>query len=402
LAYLQFTSGSTRFPRAVMINQKTVMNNLSNLIGLVTRIEHRDRAVSWLPFYHDMGLAGMVLAPMASQISVDYLSPRDFGMRPRLWLELMSRNRATISFGSARGYCLARQRLRPKDVIVLDLSAWRLAAVGSETIDPATMIRFAETLAPAGFDPRALVVGYGMAECSLAVSFTQPGRGLVVDRVEPGLLADRGRAAVTLPGSPARHFASCGSPMPGYEVEVRNQQGSVLPERHIGSLHIRGPSVMSGYFGDENATRKVLSADGWLDTGDFAYIAGDQIFVTGREKDQLVINGRRLWPRDLEGIAERQPEVRTGDAAAVAIPDERGGNQAVLLLQSRQPEKDRRSGLSLRIHRHIRRDLGIDCHIEPVPRHTLPRTTSGKLARAKARQEYLNRMARTDKILRYA
>ena len=162
LAYLQLTSGSTRFPRGVMISQKTVMNNLSNLIGLVTRVQERDRAVSWLPFYHDMGLVGMVLAPMASQISVDYLSPRDFAMRPRLWPKLMSQNRATISFGSALGYQLCRQRLRPKDIKELDLSAWRLAAVGSETINPETMIQFAKTLAPAGFSKNALVVGYGM------------------------------------------------------------------------------------------------------------------------------------------------------------------------------------------------------------------------------------------------
>jgi fatty-acyl-CoA synthase len=403
LAYLQFTSGSTRFPRGVMISQKTVMNNLSNLIGLVTRSGERDRAVSWLPFYHDMGLAGMVLAPMASQISVDFLSPRDFAMRPRLWPKLISQNQATISFGSALGYQLCRQRLRPKDIKELDLGNWRLAAVGSETIDPETMTRFAAALAPAGFNEKALVVGYGMAECSLAVSFSQPGKGLVVDHIDSDLLAaNRQARPVNIGASAAKSVVNCGQPMPAYEIQVRDDQGQVLPERQIGRLYVRGPSVMSGYFDNQDATGDALSDDGWLNTGDLAYIADNHIFITGREKDLLIVNGRWVWPQDLESIAEQQTEVRMGDAAAISVPGEEGQDCAVLLLQCRKPDQTKQSGLALRIQRLIRRKIGIDCKIELVPRHTIPRTTSGKLARARARQEYLERMARTDKIVRFA
>ena len=407
LAYLQFTSGSTRFPRGVMISQQTVMNNLSNLIGLVTGVQDSDRAVSWLPFYHDMGLVGMVLAPMASQISVDYLSPRDFAMRPRLWPRLMSQNQATISFGSALGYQLCRQRLRPKDIKELDLSAWRLAAVGSETINPETMTRFAEALAPAGFNEKALVVGYGMAECSLAVSFSRPGKGLAVDHVDPELLSGKRRAVSVDPANNKRTYAtksvvSCGQPMPEYQIQVRDGQGRKLPDRHVGRLYVRGPSVMSGYFDNENATGDVLSDDGWLNTGDMAYIADHHIFITGRAKDLLIVNGRWVWPQDLESIAEQQPEVRMGDAAAISVPGEDGQDTAILLLQCRKPDQTRPSELTLRIQRLIRRKIGINCKIELVSRHTLPRTTSGKLARAKARQEYLERMARTAKSARYA
>ena len=407
LAYLQFTSGSTRFPRGVMISQKTVMSNLSNLIGLVTRVQDSDRAVSWLPFYHDMGLVGMVLAPMASQISVDYLSPRDFAMRPRLWPKLMSQNQATISFGSALGYQLCRQRLRPKDIKELDLSAWRLAAVGSETINPETMTRFAAALAPAGFNEKALVVGYGMAECSLAVSFSQPGKGLTIDHIDPAILAAKHQAIPVDPAKDKGAYAtknavSCGQPIPEYQIQVRDGQGTVLPERHVGTLYVRGPSVMSGYFDNENATRGVLSDDGWLNTGDLAYIAKNNIFITGREKDLLIVNGRWVWPQDIESIAEQQPEVRMGDAAAISVPGEDGKEMAVLLLQCRNPAQTKQSGLPLQIQRLIRRKFGIDCKIELVSRHTLPRTTSGKLARAKARQEYINRMARTAKTVQYA
>jgi fatty-acyl-CoA synthase len=407
LAYLQFTSGSTRFPRGVMISQQTVMNNLSNLIGLVTRVQDSDRAVSWLPFYHDMGLVGMVLAPMASQISVDYLCPRDFAMHPRLWPRLMSQNQATISFGSALGYQLCRRRLRPKDINQLDLSAWRLAAVGSETINPETMTRFAEALAPAGFNEKALVVGYGMAECSLAVSFSQPGKGLTVDHIDPAILAAKRQAIPVDPAKDKGAYAtkstvSCGQPMPEYQIQVRDGQGNVLPERHVGTLYVRGPSVMSGYFDNEDATRDVLSDDGWLNTGDVAYIANNNIFITGREKDLLIVNGRLVWPQDIESIAEQQPEVRMGDAAAISVPGEDGQDTAVLLLQCRKPDQTKQSGLTLGIQRLIRRKIGINCKIELVSRHTLPRTTSGKLARAKAHQEYLERMARTAKTARYA
>jgi len=160
LAYLQFTSGSTRFPRGVMISQKTVMNNLSNLIGGVVQFQNDDRVVSWLPFYHDMGLVGMVLAPLAAQVSVDYLNPRDFAMRPRLWLKLMSDNRATISFGSAMGYESCQRRLRSADIESLDLCPWRVAGIGAETIRPQPLIQFADHLAPAGFNKRAFVAEY--------------------------------------------------------------------------------------------------------------------------------------------------------------------------------------------------------------------------------------------------
>jgi fatty-acyl-CoA synthase len=404
LAYLQFTSGSTRFPRGVMISQETVMNNLSNLIGLVTRVRDKDRAVSWLPFYHDMGLVGMVLAPMASQISVDYLSSKHFAIRPGLWPRLMSQNKATISFGSALGYQLCTQRLRPKDIKELDLSSWRMAAVGSETINPDTMQRFASALAPTGFSKKALVVGYGMAECSLAVSFSHPGQGLAVEHLDADLLSSERRAIPAAPGEnkgvyTLKNSVSCGQPMPEYEIQVRDSRGRLLPERHVGTLFVRGPSVMSGYFGDARATAEVLADDGWLNTGDLAYVADNQIFITGREKDLLNVNDRSVWPQDLENIAEQQPEVRTGDAAAIAVPAEDGIDRIVLLLQSRNPEKATQSGLTVRIQRLILREIGIDCEIELVPRHTLPRTTSGKLARARARQEYLDRMARTVKIV---
>jgi len=397
-AYLQFTSGSTGFPRGVMIDQKTVMNNLANLIGRVVQFLNDDRAVSWLPFYHDMGLVGMVLAPLAAQVSVDYLNPRDFAMRPRLWLKLMSENRATISFGSAMGYELCQRRLRPADIESLDLSAWRVAGIGAETIRPEPLIQFADNLAPAGFKNSAFVAGYGMAECSLAVSFSKPGRGLMIDHIDPESISVFRKAipVETLPGkqkSGIKSFVNCGEPLPGFEVQVRDEQGRELPERKVGMLYVRGPSVMNGYYGDVEATREVLSNTGWLNTGDLAYRIAKNIVITGRAKDHIIVNNRNVWPQDLEGLAEQQPEVRTGDALAICVPGADGSNTAVLLIQCRKPEEAERSDLVSRIRRLIQREFFIDSTIELVPRHTLPRTTSGKLSRSQARKDYLNRIA---------
>lgn len=398
LAYLQFTSGSTRFPRGVMINQKTVMNNLTNLIGGVIQFQNDDRAVSWLPFYHDMGLVGMVLAPLAAQVSVDYLNPRDFAMRPRLWLKLMSDNRATISFGSAMGYELCQRRLRPGDIASLDLSPWRVAGIGAETIRPEPLIQFADNLAPAGFKKSAFVAGYGMAECSLAVSFSKPGRGLMIDHIDPEPISVF-RKAMPVETSPDKEkcgiksFVNCGEPLPGFEVQVRDEQGRVLPERQVGTLYVRGPSVMNGYYGDVAGTREVLSNNGWLNTGDLAYRIAKEIVITGRAKDHIFVNGRNVWPQDLEALAEQHPEVRTGDALAISVPGTDGNTTAVLLIQCRKPEETERSDLVKHLGRLIQRELFIDCTIQLVPRHTLPRTTSGKLSRSQARTDYLNRIA---------
>jgi fatty-acyl-CoA synthase len=257
---------------------------------------------------------------------------------------------------------------------------------------------FADLLAPAGFDRRSYVPCYGMAECSLAVSFAPLGQGVDVDHVDGNALAEE---QLALPLHPSRDsetaftntFTNCGAPLPGFETEVRDDAGKVLPERHCGTLFVRGPSIMSGYFGDLKATREVLSPDGWLNTGDLAYRVGNSIVITGREKDLIIINGRNVWPQDLEYLAEQQPEVRTGDASAFSIPGPDGHEQAVMMVQCRETDDAKRGDLRDRLHSQVRQEYGIDCRIELVPRNTLPRTTSGKLSRSGARKEYLKRVA---------
>ena len=391
-AFLQYTSGSTSFPRGVVITQEAVLSNLAGVVGHGLAIHADDRCVSWLPFYHDMGLVGCMLAPMATQRSIDYLDTRDFAMRPRRWLELMTSTRATISFGPPFGYELCARRIRPEDVERYDLRAWRVAGIGAEPIRPELTDRFARLLAPAGFDPRAFVPCYGMAESSLAVSFSPLGQGVVVDRVDADHLAvhmrvqpagaDTGRVSA---------FVRCGAPLPGHEVAIRDDQGNPLPDLHVGRIKVRGPSVMAGYFGHPEQTRQALSADGWLDTGDIGYLVDGSIVVTGRHKDMIIINGRNIWPQDIEQVAERQPELRAMDASAFFVLGPDDEEVPVVVVQCNLGDAEERRLLTQRLHREIHEELGISCLIELLPRHTLPRTSSGKLSRAAAREDYLQR-----------
>lgn len=392
VAYLQYTSGSTRFPRGVMITQRTVMSNLWSIINDGVKIGPGDRCVSWLPYYHDMGLVGLILTPVASQMSVDYLGTREFAMRPRQWLSLLSRSKATISFSPPFGYELCARRLRPEETDKFDLSNWRVAGVGAETIRPESLARFAEALAPSGFDPRAFLACYGMAECSLAVSFAPLNTGVGVDAVDGDHLA---ATQEVLPVDPAtatgrvNRFVDCGEPLPSFECQIRSDDGEVLPERRSGVIFVRGPSVMSGYFNDPTNTSEVLSADGWLNTGDIGYRVGQRLFITGRKKDLIIINGRNIWPQDLEYLAEQQPEVRPGDALAFAAPGPDGEDTTILVVQCRDGDRNRRTELVMRLQKLIREEVGIDCYIDLVPLHTLPRTSSGKLSRSKARQNFI-------------
>ncbi len=390
LAYIQFTSGSTRFPRGVMISQSTVMNNLVGIVREGVKIRAGDRAVSWLPFYHDMGLVGMLLAPVASQLSVDYLGTRDFAVRPRQWLSIMSRTGGTISFSPPFGFELCTRRLRPGEADSLDLSKWRVAGVGAETINAEILERFAEAAAPSGFDANAFTPCYGMAECSLAVSFSPLDQGVRLDAVDAELLATEGRAEpVKGTDGPAARFVDCGVPLEEYHVEIRDRDGCPLEERRIGQIFLRGPSVMSGYLGDEEATRDVLTTDGWLDTGDLGYLAGGRVFVTGRSKDMIIVNGRNVWPQDLEYLVHQQPEIRSGDCLAFSAPGPDGTEAAVMVVQFRDEDPLRRKELIDRLETQVRSAIGIDCLVQLVPLHTLPRTSSGKLSRSKARQDFI-------------
>jgi fatty-acyl-CoA synthase len=391
VSYLQYTSGSTRFPRGVVIRHRSVMSNLAGIISHGVKMGEGDRCFSWLPFYHDMGLVGLVLVPVAAQISVDYMDTRDFAMRPRQWLSLMSQTKATISFSPSFGYELCARRLRDGEASRYDLSNWRVAGIGAEMIRWETLERFADALAPAGFDSRAFLACYGMAECSLAVSFSPLFSGYETDRIDLDHLADHAEA-ITAPEDTARTraFVNCGTPLPEYEMEIRSDEGTALADRQTGTIFVRGPSVMSGYFNAPSDSANPLSEDGWLNTGDIGYTVNGSLVITGRQKDLIIINGRNIWPQDLEYLAEHQDETRVGDALAFSVPGPESREICVLVVQCRETNANKRAALIDRLTRLVRIEMGIDCYVELVPPHTLPRTSSGKLSRSKARQNFID------------
>ena len=392
ISYIQYTSGSTRFPRGVVIKHRTAMANLHGIVSHGLEMSGSDRMMSWLPFYHDMGLVGFVLVPMAAQISIDYLDTREFAMRPRQWLSLMTKTRATISFAPSFGYDLCARRVRASDIGTYDLSNWRVAGIGAEMIHPQTLEHFAAMMEPAGFDRRALLACYGMAECTLAISFSPLWTGFTTHYLDSDHLSDHHQAIVMDEEDTqgrGRHFVNCGTPMPTFEVEVRDDN-QVLEDWQSGVIYLRGPSVMSGYFNLAEETSHALSQDGWLNTGDIGYMVDGTLTITGRKKDLIIIHGRNIWPQDLEHVAETQPEVRAGDAVAFSAPNSNGDELCVLLVQCRQRDPAMRNNLVRRLTALVRMEMSLDCYVELVPVHSLPKTSSGKLSRAKARLDFIN------------
>ncbi len=394
-AYLQYTSGSTRFPRGVEITQKAALKNLSEIALEGLKIGREDRMVSWLPLYHDMGLVGFMLVPLASQLSTDYLSPRSFAMRPRLWLKVLSENRGTISSSPPFGYALCAKRLRWADCQAYDLSAWRVACVGAERINPEPLERFAEVLKPTGFSPDAWVACYGMAECTLAISFAPLRAGLEIDIVDKELMAERGEAR-PLPASErgtrnSLCFVDCGEFLPSYSYSIRDDAGDPLPDRRCGRIWVKGPSVMTGYFEDPESTAEVMTSDGWLDTGDIGYCVGSRVFVTARSKDVIIIKGRNIWPQDLEHLAEQIPGVRYGHVSAFAAPTRAGEELAVLVAESREKNPAKCRQIIEEMKAAVQIHFGINSYIDLVPSGTLPRTSSGKLSRSQTKRDFLAR-----------
>ncbi len=399
LAYIQYTSGSTRWPRGVEVTQAAVMTNLSGIIQQGLQVRPGDRCVSWLPFYHDMGLVGFVLGPIASQLSVDYLSTQDFAMRPRQWLNVMTKNQGTISFSPSFGYELCVRRLGEDPNERYDLKSWRIAGVGAETIRADSLSRFAQTLGSSGFNPEAFLACYGMAECSLAISFAPLDKGLMVDRVDGERLSNSQQAIPLTPSLThddqphCSKFVNCGAPLPGYEVQIRNKADQVLGERESGTIFVRGASIMSGYFNDPELTNEVLSPDGWLNTGDIGYWIKNSLVIIGRSKDMIIINGRNIWPQDLEFLAEQQAEVRPGDASAFSVSGPDGDEMAIMVVQCRETDTKKREDLVTRLRSLVYKDLSIPCYIELIAPRTLPRTSSGKLSRSRAKADFLDRVS---------
>lgn len=384
IAYLQYTSGSTRFPRGVIITHREVMANLRVISHDGIKLRASDRCVSWLPFYHDMGLVGFLLTPVATQRSVDYLRTQDFAMRPLQWLKLINQNRCTVSVAPPFGYDLCLRRVNDRDLAELDLSCWRVAGIGAEPIPAQQLTEFGERFRQAQFDSSAFMPCYGLAENALAVSFSAEAAGLQVNEIDRDILERQGKAvAPTAQTRAISTFANCGKALPGHAIEIRNELGMPLAEREIGHICISGPSLMSGYFQDM-ASQQEIQSTGWLDTGDLGYLLDGDLYVTGRIKDLIIIHGRNIWPQDIEYVAEKELGIHAGNAIAFVTAQER----IVLQIQCRINSEEQRQQTLHALMARIQSEFGVMADIEFVPPHSIPRTSSGKPARAEAKRRY--------------
>ena len=391
IGYLQYSSGSTRFPHGVAVTHRALLDNLC-AHGIGVEVQPSDRVISWLPWYHDMGLVGCMLSPVANQLSVDYLKTEDFARRPLAWLDLISRNPGTtLSYSPTFGYdiCSRRMSSQTRAADRFDLSRWRIAGNGADMIRPDVMQAFVDSFADAGFKANSFCPSYGLAEATLAVSIMPPGEGIRLELVEESELSGVGTPAQERPRR-YRAIVNCGKPVTGMDVEIRDADGEILGDRSIGKLFARGTSIMVGYFRDEESTRACLSNDGWLDTGDMGYMSGGYIFIVGRAKDMIIINGRNHWPQDIEWAVEQLPGFKAGDIAAFAITGLSGEETPAVLVHCRVSDPDERGRLRDDIRERVRAITGITPVVELVPPRTLPRTSSGKLSRTKARNLYLS------------
>lgn len=388
IGYLQYSSGSTRFPHGVAVTHRALLNNLAAHSHGMNLIQS-DRCVSWLPWYHDMGLVGCFLSPVANQLSVDYLKTEDFARRPLAWLDLVTRNQGTtVSYSPTFGYdiCARRMSSQTKASGRFDLSRWRIAGNGADMIRPDVMQSFVDAFEGAGFKASAFLPSYGLAEATLAVSIMPPGEGIRVELVEETQLS--GAAAKQDRPQRYRAIVNCGKPVRDMAVEVREEDGTPLPDRAIGKVWCKGPSIMEGYFRDPESTSACM-VDGWLDTGDMGYMSDGYIYIVGRAKDMIIVNGKNHWPQDIEWAVEQLPGFKAGDIAAFAITTPGGEETPAVLVQCRSSDEHERVRLREEIREKVRSVTGMNCVIELIPPRTLPRTSSGKLSRAKARNLYL-------------
>ncbi len=389
LALVQFSSGTTVDPKPVALDQRAVLAQVAALNTFWPHTpETPQSGVSWLPLYHDMGLIGCVLPALALDAPLTLVPPERFVARPALWLRALARHRATISVAPNFAYALATERIRDEEMAGADLSGWSVALCGAETVEPETLRRFAARFARWGFRAEALTPVYGLSEAALAVTFGAIDRPFRAVRCDREALATRGAA---LDAPDGRELVSVGRPLPGFAIEIRDERGATLPERRVGRLFVRGPSLFRGYLGRPEATAKVL-VDGWLDTGDLGFIRDGELYLTGRAKDVLILRGRNHSPADVElGVADLA-ELRRGCAVAVSYrPEAETTDRLLLFVEHRRgatPEE--RAALPARARAAVLAATGLAVdEVHVLAPGTLPRTSSGKLRRGETLRRHL-------------
>jgi fatty-acyl-CoA synthase len=394
LAVLQFTSGSTADPKGVMLPHRVILANLDGAHAAARLDPDEDVLVSWLPLYHDMGLIGMLTLPMITGTELVLAAPQDFLAAPIRWMEWISEFGGTATAGPNFSYALAARALARSPQ--LDLSRWRVALNGAEPVNPDTVAAFNQAAARHGFRPGASFCAFGMAEVAIAGTFPEPMAGIRVDTVDRATLEAERYAAPVSPDAPgAKGFALLGRPVPGLEIRICDPAtGAVLSERAVGELEIRGTSVTPGYYKHPDATAASFHVDagsapgeGWLRTGDLAYLVEGELVVCGRIKDVIIVGGRNVFPEDVERAAEAVDGVRAGNVIAFGIESNRGREGVVVVAETKADDTSTvRSALAER----VRLTVGVPPReVVLVAPGSLPKTSSGKLQRSLCKRRYL-------------
>jgi acyl-CoA synthetase (AMP-forming)/AMP-acid ligase II len=419
VAFLQFTSGSTSRPKGVALTHGNLMANIRCIMELGLQITPEDVGISWLPLYHDMGLIGFVLAPLVHEVPIVYLSPLMFLKRPVTWFQAFTRHKGTIAYGPNFAFALAVKRIRERDLEGIDLSTWRVAGCGAEPIRPETLDAFCDAFGKVGFKKEALYPSYGMAESSLAIAFTELSKGMKTLTVSGPTLWDQGvvrpvSPAPEPPAKPAANAAStssdgdaddsirlvaCGKAFEGHDIQIfaldDNTSERPLGEDKVGEIRIKGPSVMKGYWEDVERTRETFAGD-FMKTGDLGFLHDQQLYICGRSKEVIIVNGRNYYPQDIEWEAGKVSGVRRGNIIAFGARDSTGDRERVVVAFELQDttvsdEQAIKLGqtLATEVRKHVSENLALTLDdVVPLASGVLPKTSSGKLQRNKTRELY--------------
>lgn len=389
IAFLQYTSGSTGNPKGVILTHTNLLANIRAMMQAAA-VTPQDVFVSWLPLYHDMGLIGAWLGSLYQAFHFVIMSPLAFLTRPQRWLEAIHRHRGTLSGGPNFAYELCTRRILDDDIAGYDLSSWRIAFNGAEPVSPATMQRFTERFAAYGLRPEAMSPVYGLAEGTLGLAFPPFEQEFRLDHVQREPFANSGRAVAAEVDDPNRlTFVSCGYPLQGHQIRIVDTAGYEVPDRQEGRLEFRGPSATSDYYRNPEASRD-LERDGWMDSGDLAYIAEGEVFITGRAKDIIIRAGRNLHPYELEEAVGNIPGVRKGCVAAFGSTDSVSGTERlVVLAETRETDALQRVDLRSQIDALVVDMLGAPADdVVLAEPQTVLKTSSGKIRRTASRERY--------------
>ncbi|GAA5123918.1 fatty acyl-AMP ligase [Haloechinothrix salitolerans] len=395
LALLQLTSGSTAEPKAVKITHGNLFSNMSAMIERSEVDPEVDTMVSWLPLFHDMGMVGFLTVPMTFGIELVKVTPVEFLGGPLIWPDLISRYQGTVTAAPNFAYAIVGKRLaRAGDDASYDLSSLRIALNGAEPIDAAAVQTFTDAGARFGLDPGAVFPAYGLAEATLAVSFAPLGAGLELDVVEPDALEAHDRAVPVPDDDPrrgtdkVRSFAVLGRPLSGLEARIVAEDGTVLGDREVGEIQLRGEAVTPGYL-TVDGPLDTQDAEGWFATGDIGYLIDGQIVICGRSKDVIIMGGRNIYPTDVERAAQAVPGVRAGNAIAVRIDAGTRRERYAVVLESNVAGSDDESALAKEVTARVTDAVGVrPFSVLVLSPGSLPKTPSGKVKRAATAETY--------------